>query len=57
MSLRDMACELSSDYHVQQVQVTNHPKYSKPVRVIRFGWANKNRETVWYKTVIEPLTS
>lgn len=55
MSLRDMEIELGSDYHVQQTIETSHPNYASPVRITRFGWANKKKPTRWYQTLIEPI--
>ena len=57
MGLRDMESELGSDYQVQESKIINHPEYSTLVRVTRFGWAKRGRDTVWYKTILEPITS
>ena len=55
MSLYDMASELSSDYQVQESKKINHPEYSKPVLVTRYGWAKRGRETVWHTKKIEQI--
>ena len=51
MSIRDMESELSV-YPVQEHKLINHPEYSKPVLITRYGWAKKGEDTVWHTTKI-----
>ena len=53
MSIRDMENELGSDYQVQESKIINHPEYSTPITVTRYGWAKRGRDTVWHITKIE----
>ena len=55
MSLYDMASELGSDYHVQESKIINHPEYSKPVLMTRYGYAKRGRDTVWVKTEVHAM--
>lgn len=55
MSLHEMASELSSDYQVQESKIINHPEYAYPVLVTRYGWAKRDRDTVWHTTKIEQI--
>jgi hypothetical protein len=48
-----MESELGSDYQVQESKIINHPEYSMPITVTRYGWAKRNRDTVWHTTKIE----
>jgi hypothetical protein len=53
MSINTMESELGSDYQVQESKIINHPEYSMPITVTRYGWAKRNRDTVWHTTKIE----
>lgn len=53
MSIHDMDADLGSDYQVQESKLINHPEYSMPVIITRYGWAKKGRDTVWHTTKIE----
>ena len=53
MSINTMESELGSDYQVQESKIINHPEYSTPITVTRYGWAKRNRDTVWHTTKIE----
>ena len=53
MSLKEMDDELSSDYQVQESKLINHPEYSMPVIITRYGWAKRGRETQWVGVKIE----
>jgi len=53
MSINTMESELGSDYQVQESNIINHPEYSMPITVTRYGWAKRNRDTVWHTTKIE----
>jgi len=53
--MSDMSQDLEGHYHVQESKIVNHPAYSQPVLMTRYGWAKRGHETKWYETKIEPI--
>jgi len=50
-----MESELSSDYNVKESKITNHPEYSRQVLITRYGYAKRDRKTVWVKTEVHGI--
>jgi hypothetical protein len=53
--MSDTAEDLEGHHHVQESKIVNHPSYSQPVLMTRYGWAKRNHTTRWYETKIEPI--